>query len=220
MANYLDTWKTLFPKVIGTETRPTDGIDNSLDFNTDGFPQRIASDPVMYTLENAFGHQLFSNDQRLKELITTLSNTIWDKIYPVGSYYWRNDNTNPATLFGGTWKQVKDKFVLAAGDTYAVGATGGEATHTLATSEMPSHNHSGTTANSGEHQHHVNVNVCLENDSYNGRYEGGNWGHSEQYTTAAAGQHNHSFTTESVGGGEAHNNMPPYIVAYCWMRTA
>nr|DAP26000.1 MAG TPA: Baseplate structural protein [Caudoviricetes sp.] len=26
--------------------------------------------------------------------------------------------------------------------------------------------------------------------------------------------------TESVGGGEAHNNMPPYLAVYVWKRTA
>lgn len=51
--------------------------------------------------------------------------------HPVGSYYWSSESTDPSTLFGGTWEQVKDRFVLAAGDSYAVGATGGEATHTL-----------------------------------------------------------------------------------------
>lgn len=66
---YLDKWKTDFPASVGNETRPTAGIDNTLDFNTDGFPQRIASDPVKYTLENDIGSQLFSNDQRLKEFI-------------------------------------------------------------------------------------------------------------------------------------------------------
>ena len=41
-------------------------------------------------------------------------------IYPVGALYWSSKPTNPSTLFGGTWKQIKDRFVLAAGDTYKV----------------------------------------------------------------------------------------------------
>lgn len=67
MANYLDRWKTDFPASVGNVTRPTAGIDNSLGFNTDGFPQRISSDPVHYKLENDMAQQLFSNDARLKE---------------------------------------------------------------------------------------------------------------------------------------------------------
>ena len=63
MANYLDKWKTDFPETINNQTRPTAGLDNSLEFNTDGFPQRITGDPVHAKLENDMGSQLFSNDQ-------------------------------------------------------------------------------------------------------------------------------------------------------------
>lgn len=45
--------------------------------------------------------------------------------HPVGSYYWSSEATDPGELFGGTWERIKDKFVLAAGDSYAAGATGG-----------------------------------------------------------------------------------------------
>lgn len=69
MAKYLDKWKTDFPASVGNVTRPTDGIDDTLDFNSDGFPQRISSDPVHYKLENDMASQLFSNDARLKKAI-------------------------------------------------------------------------------------------------------------------------------------------------------
>ncbi len=69
MADYLNKWKTDFPETINNQTRPTEGIDNSLTFNTDGFPQRITNDPVHAKLENDMAQQLFSNDQRLKEAI-------------------------------------------------------------------------------------------------------------------------------------------------------
>ncbi len=72
MANYLDKWKTDFPETVNNQTRPKNGIDNSLAFNTDGFPQRITSDPVHAKLENDMAQQLFSNDQRLKETIDSL----------------------------------------------------------------------------------------------------------------------------------------------------
>ena len=64
-----------------------------------------------------------------------------DKLYPVGCIYQSAKATSPAELFGGTWEQIKDRFILAAGDTYAAGSTGGEATHTLTVNEMPRHNH-------------------------------------------------------------------------------
>lgn len=60
-------------------------------------------------------------------MIESLLDWIFDRAHPVGSYYWSSDSTNPSKLFGGTWEQVTDKFVLAAGNTYKVGAVGGEA---------------------------------------------------------------------------------------------
>lgn len=76
---------------------------------------------------------------------------IADLVYPIGAIYMSVILVTPDTLFGGTWERLKDKFLLAAGDTYEAGKTGGAATHTLTTSEMPSHNHvfSGTATNTG-----------------------------------------------------------------------
>lgn len=39
------------------------------------------------------------------------------------------DNISPAINYGGTWEQIKDVFLLAAGDTYPAGSTGGSITH-------------------------------------------------------------------------------------------
>ncbi|MGB9979361.1 phage baseplate protein [Methanobacterium sp.] len=90
---------------------------------------------------------------------------IIDMIYPVGAVYISAVNTNPATLFGGTWVQIKDKFLLSAGDTHSAGSTGGEETHILSTAEMPVHKHdvsipsSGTgTTSSDTHNHTVERN--------------------------------------------------------------
>ena len=58
--------------------------------------------------------------------------TLLDYAHPVGSVYISTAATDPADLFGGgTWERIKDVFLLAAGDTYAAGASGGEAAHTL-----------------------------------------------------------------------------------------
>lgn len=80
--------------------------------------------------------------------------------YPVGSLYWSENDTDPATLFGGTWEQIKDKFILAAGDTYTQGASGGAATVTLTTNQIPSHNHTGTatTGTTTDHIHGIGYN--------------------------------------------------------------
>ena len=59
-----------------------------------------------------------------------------DCLYPVGSIYMSVNSTSPAELFGGTWEQIKDTFLLGSG-SYTLGATGGEKTHTLSESELP-----------------------------------------------------------------------------------
>lgn len=126
--------------------------------------------------------------------------TVLDKVYPVGSIYMSVNSTNPKTLFGGTWVQIKDRFLLAAGTTYKAGTTGGEATHTLTTSEMPSHNHAVYYPNAGAADH-----------SAPGNYPDG----PSDSTYYAVGSY-----TSSAGGGGAHNNMPPYLAVYIWKRTA
>ena len=71
--------------------------------------------------------------------------SLWDQIYPVGSIYITANATNPSVLFGGTWEQLKGKFLVGVDssdtDFETSGKTGGEKTHTLTIDEMPSHNH-------------------------------------------------------------------------------
>ena len=69
-------------------------------------------------------------------------------VYPVGSLYWSSKSDNPSTLFGGTWVQIKDRFVWAKGDSDTVNATGGAKTVTLTVNNLPSHNHSFTPSGS------------------------------------------------------------------------
>lgn len=154
-------------------------------------------------------------------------------VYPVGSIYWSSNDTDPGTLFGGTWQQIKDRFVLAAGDSYSVNATGGAATVTLSVDNMPSHDHS-FSGYTGE----------MTGDTYswwnmagnkNGRGSGGRVSSYEFETNNGSSWYNHncirytinlshnhyiSGTTGPRGSGTAHNNMPPYIVKYCWERIA
>lgn len=194
---------------------------------------------------------------------------IFNVVYPVGSLYWSSKPTNPAELFGGTWTQIKDKFVLTAGDTYSVNTTGGNANTTLITANLPSHTHSftpsgsvkvatnptftGTAVTSGGMSANATGGLVLYsyNDSADcqGNVKGNN--PSRQYFNNSNGNqslsilrvtndvsHTHSVTakgtisggaysftgtagvTEDTGSGTAFSNMPPYVVKYCWERTA
>ena len=137
------------------------------------------------------------------ELLKFIGKNLGSIIHPIGSVYISEKPDDPANLFGGTWEQVKDTFILAAGDTYKAGATGGEATHTLTAVEMPKHNHRALWGISAE----VDDYLGGSNASYGCR--GGN----EATGTRA-------YITSDQGGGQPHNNMPPYIAMYIWKRIA
>lgn len=148
------------------------------------------------------------------------ANEIVNIIYPVGSLYWSKNATDPSELFGGIWTQIKDKFILAAGDTYLQGTSGGAATVTLTTEQIPSHTHTATAASDGAHDHtgaRRNTDWKTETRS---TQNNGNIADDTSTTTSTAGAHTHKLTINSAGGGAAHNNMPPYATYYCWERTA
>ena len=269
------------------------------------------------------------NDQLLEALNKIKAEAIL-AAHPVGSLYWTSSTENPSVTFGGgTWTQIKDKFILAAGDNYTNGGTGGDATVTLSENQLPAHTHSFTPQGTipdhvhgmahwhymGDHTHVINpgsssigfepstatayfqgelvqttetsptgtipeiplnqsastftngivkgTNTNLEikvpqgtyttlykynveikaTHSHETRAVGWIYGStstpSVNYTSGA--KHNPSGTvvdknttdTQSLtftgtagttgtgsGSGAAHNNMPPYVVKYCWERTA
>ncbi|MEA5151593.1 MAG: hypothetical protein VB039_03190 [Oscillospiraceae bacterium] len=131
-------------------------------------------------------------------------------MYPVGAVYISTAATSPASLFGGTWEQLKDRFLLAAGDSYAAGATGGEAAHTLTVGEMPAHEgHLGGNNSSslGNYAAYMQQGVL---SAYGASGRG--WSLQDSNEAIPAGM--------TRGGGGAHNNMPPYLAVYVWRRTA
>ena len=124
-----------------------------------------------------------------------------NKVYPVGAIYMSVNDTTPASFLGGTWEQLQDRFLLGCGNTYTPGFTGGEATHKLTVKEMPSHTHK------IEGQ---------KNDSTGYHHKGSQVGHAG----ITEGGDYWSKATTATGSGQAHNNMPPYLVVFMWKRTA
>ena len=121
--------------------------------------------------------------------------SILDYVYPVGSIYISYSHVNPGTMFGGTWQRITNAFLWATDASGTIGQTGGEKTHTLTVAEMPSHNHGGTYTG--------NV-ASTEKDMV--------W-----YTNTGS---NMTYAVINAGGGQAHNNMPPYMQVSMWRRTA
>jgi hypothetical protein len=132
--------------------------------------------------------------------MTVGGKTLLNLIYPVGSIYMSVNNVSPATFLGGTWEQVKDTFLLAAGTTYSAGQTGGEATHKLTTSEMPKHNH-------------YSMRRAASVDDYVKA------GSNAYGLTAGSEESGIGYSSSYAGGDAAHNNMPPYLAVYMWKRT-
>lgn len=149
-------------------------------------------------------------------------------IYPVGSIYLSVNTTSPATLFGGTWERIKDKFLLGVGDTYSLNDTGGEAQHTLVQSEIPAHTHdvTGDTGGGGSHSHNIGADLDAKYVTSGTRslslHGNGVSGAGRTIASSSVSNHTHniSLISSSVGGGTAHNNMPPYITVNIWKRTA
>lgn len=127
-------------------------------------------------------------------------------IYPVGSIYMSVNNVNPGTyLTGTTWEAWGSGRVPVGVDTSqtefdTVEETGGEKTHALTTSEMPSHMHA------------LNIAGGSTDKASAGVVTGWQANQTKYYMDSSFIQPN--------GSGAGHNNLPPYITCYMWKRTA
>ena len=144
----------------------------------------------------------------------------------------KNNYPNLFSIIGYSFGGSGDSFnlpntsgrvIASVNDNHILGQTIGAETHTLSTSEIPSHTHTGTTNSSGLHTHTSNaIGNSLGLISSNGTNTAGSGldntaNEPNLYNTPAAlsinnaGDHTHTFTTSSIGGGSSHNNMQPTI---------
>lgn len=140
------------------------------------------------------------NKSVLQSWLGVSDSDLLNKIYPVGSVYISVNSTNPGDFLGGTWVEFGQGKTLVGVNTSetefnTVEKTGGEKTHKLAISEMPSHNH------------------------YNDTWAASSSGSQYLYFYGQKGTPGDRYTG-STGGGGAHNNLQPYITVYFWKRTA
>lgn len=160
---------------------------------------------------------------------TNLDIISFDQIYPIGAIYMSTVSTNPATLFKiGNWEALPAGRVLLAqgtstwGVNYSAGGTGGEDKHTLTVSESAPHNHTGSATTSGSTHTHALTMQASHGESGNGgvpRFSDGDvWSPYKTQNLSAAGEHSHAITINNSGGGQAHNNMQPYLSVYMWKR--
>ena len=126
-------------------------------------------------------------------------------LYPVGAVYISVNSTSPASLFGGTWESIGGRFLLGADATYAAGSTGGEATHKLTTSEMPSHTHDMPNPD------WTSSDYAKTWPAWSSLYKA-----TQQSTTITCAP----GSTQNRGDSQPHNNMPPYLAVYMWKRVS
>lgn len=190
------------------------------------------------------------NDANFATTITNMigTKTTLEQVYPVGSIYTSVVDTNPSILFGfGTWEAIEGgRVLLASGNGYKAGSTGGSHTHTLKIEELPSHNHGGNVTQAGAHGHTgaSSASGAHSHDAYYYLYKKGSGYSSSQNLTGLintsgdytvpvtvnkAGEHthdiqinnngNHTHGIPNQGDNKAHNIMQPYLVVYIWKRT-
>jgi len=132
---------------------------------------------------------------------------------------------------------LRNRFIVGAGDDYTIGDNGGEASTTLTTAELPGHTHTGTTDADGAHSHFVangdTVNATsspLSSSTTIGKNGsqastsfnyllGGTATTANQGLTDEEAAHSHTFTTASTGDGSSFENRPPYFALAYIMKT-
>ena len=196
----------------------TDSLGNSTEFE-----ENIPTEQVAFHLKEggkgaAFGKAAeqdelldvawdarFREDVQVDGVLQVGGKSLLDMVYPVGSIYLSVSGTDPQTLFGGTWARLEDVFLLAAGAKHAAGSTGGEESHILTEPEIAPHKHAmayGPESSASSTGFPYGIAAGSATNSAGGRGYASNLG------------------TFSAGGGQPHNNMPPYLAVYTWKRTA
>ena len=196
----------------------TDSLGNSTEFE-----ENIPTEQVAFHLKEggqgaAFGKAAeqdelldvawdarFREDMQVDGVLRVGGKSLLDMVYPVGSIYLSVSGTDPQTLFGGTWARLEDVFLLAAGAKHAAGSTGGEESHILTEPEIAPHKHAmayGPESSASSTGFAYGIAAGSATNSAGGRGYASNLG------------------TFSAGGGQPHNNMPPYLAVYTWKRTA
>lgn len=183
MSHYTDHYNMILPE--GQENAKVDDLNNNFEI----------LDNEVYMASQQGGVHYGPEPPEIGDLWIDSSGeaqrgSIFDFIYPIGSIYMSVNSTSPETLFGGTWVQIKDTFLLSAGDTYTAGTTGGSADAVVV-----EHSHSiGSAGQAGTGTTtYGTVRLNVEWASQN------------------------SGTTGVDGTGK---NMPPYLTVYMWKRTS
>ena len=193
---------------LGTSTAKWGAVYSSDPASGESSGQVPTTAWVQKLLADALAKQKAAYEQAISTAVSAAKTQAKLDAHPVGSYYWSNDSTSPATLFGGTWEALPPGYTLIAQGsgsdsfgsyTYTAGQKYGERKHKLTTDEMPTGyvlNLKSVAEDGGD----PNAS-CNSNASYHGRVIIGN-------------------ELNQRGGGKPYENTPLSMAAYAWRRTA
>ena len=161
-----------------------------------------------------------------------------DAIYPIGSIYMSVNEVNPEILFGGEWEQIKDKFLLSAGDTYSNATEGGSADAVVV-----KHNHTQNPHNHTQNAHNHTA-IADGKQSFLTAPTGSSWNEVAGSKISGSGYHyiatqdksNYNVwvaqtanktatnqaqtaTNQESGVDGTGKNLPPYLAVNVWKRT-
>ena len=213
------------PVFTGTPTAPTASVGTSTtQIATTAFVQQagLTGEIKMWATASAPSGYLFCDG-------TGVSTTTYASLFAIVGYTYGGS--------GGTFNlpNFSGRMPIGVNGTYTLASTGGAATTTISSSNLPSHTHSFSATTGGansslSHQH----NLIGSNDHYvadGGRPQGGaasypfSLGGSTDYGTytTASGSldhtHNLSGTTGSAGSGTAATTISPYLGIYYIIKT-
>lgn len=139
---------------------------------------------------------------------------------PVDYVLEMNSGMSPAAIYADTvWTQLKNCIIIAAGDTFRAGGSGGQVQVSLTTENLPAHTHSGSTSTDGAHTHTIAGSI-QQNWIFGpgpAKYRNKQLNVTSS-STSSAGAHTHTATIGSTGSGQAFNIMNPYYAANIWQR--
>jgi microcystin-dependent protein len=170
-------------------------------------------------------------DKTLQEQFENFCNDYLKNIFPIGSVVITTTENNPSSIYGGTWEQIaQGRTLVGVGTgtdakseikTFAENETGGEYSHILTSSEIPSHTHTMTHGHSASGTNSSNVYTYKGSGKPSlNENTTTDYGASYGKTSVSVSVNNYSGNTGATGSGNAHNNMQPYLAVYFWKRTA
>jgi len=183
------------------------------------------------------GHLMYA-EQRSRGVTRLTGSAL--QAYPIGAIYFSDRNTDPASLFGGTWERfAKGRMLVGLDEANPLFDTaleeGGSERVTLTHDQIPEHEHNvgslSTTQTGSAHTHGAGSLVASKRGGA-GSAAGAATGNTtlngninitgDTDTTGSGHTHTISGDTGGVVGDtdDSHDNMSPYIVVYMWRRTA